>query len=159
MSALPKKHGLVEETSAPSLEYSDIKASQTGKSSATTSAIEPGNTFDLAAPAERRSWWQRRAREDNDAIATRESVFDNEQLAPQYQPRSDWENIHRFDPSHRWTFGEERKVIRKIDLRILSFACLMFMALELDRSNLSQAVSDNFLSDLNMNTNGMVEPA
>jgi hypothetical protein len=31
----------------------------------------------------------------------------------------------------------------------------MFMALELDRSNIQQAVTDNFLKELKMNTNGM----
>lgn len=108
----------------------------------------------LAAPAEPRSWWQRRARGDDDAIATQESVYDNKELAHQYQPRPDWENIHRFDSSARWTVGEEREVIRKIDWRIMSFACIMFMALELDRGNLSQAVSDNFLPDLGMTTDG-----
>ncbi|KAF4501222.1 nicotinamide mononucleotide permease [Fusarium agapanthi] len=109
-------------------------------------------TLPLAAPEEPRSWWQRRPRQDGEAVATRRSVFDDPDMARRYQPRSDWENLHRFDPSERWTFNEERKVIRKIDKRIMIFACVMFMALELDRSNLSQAVSDNFLPDLKMDT-------
>ena len=41
----------------------------------------------------------------------------------------------------------------QIDKRICTWACLMFFALQLDRGNISQALSDNMLDDLNINTN------
>ncbi|KAF5704945.1 nicotinamide mononucleotide permease [Fusarium globosum] len=131
----------------------DPTDSDSSKSIPSTKVTPLIATLPLAAPEEPRSWWQRRPRQDGEAVATRRSVFDDPDMARCYQPRSDWENLHRFDPSERWTFNEERKVIRKIDKRIMIFACVMFMALELDRSNLSQAVSDNFLPDLKMDTN------
>lgn len=46
-----------------------------------------------------------------------------------------------------------QRIVRKVDLRVALWAFIMFFSLDLDRSNLSQANSDNFLSDLNMNTN------
>ncbi|KAG9311729.1 hypothetical protein JVU11DRAFT_7969 [Chiua virens] len=51
---------------------------------------------------------KRRLPRDPDAIATRRSVFDNPHLAPYYWPKKDYENIHRFEPSTRWTYREEK---------------------------------------------------
>ena len=45
-----------------------------------------------------------------------------------------------------------KKIVRKIDLRIMVWAFIMFFSLDLDRGNLSQANTDNFLKDLHMTT-------
>ncbi|SPO01579.1 related to nicotinamide mononucleotide permease [Cephalotrichum gorgonifer] len=108
----------------------------------------------LGAPAdEKRFWWQRTKGYNGSAIATQPSVYDNPETAKYYMPRPDWENLHRFDPLARWTWDEENALIKKIDVRIMILVCVMFMALELDRANIGQAVSDNFLDDLGLTTN------
>ncbi|OAL17571.1 hypothetical protein AYO22_11489 [Fonsecaea multimorphosa] len=98
---------------------------------------------------EKRFWFQRGEAYDPHAIATQ--VYLAACCGQLYA--SSRENLHRFDPSARWTWGEEYKMIRKIDARIMVFACIMFMALELDRANITQALTDNFLQDLHLTTN------
>ncbi|OQO13005.1 hypothetical protein B0A48_02469 [Cryoendolithus antarcticus] len=66
---------------------------------------------------------------------------------------SNYESRSAFDPDFQWTAAEEKKLVRKLDWRVCLFACVAFFALQVDRGNLAQAVSDNFLSDLSLSTN------
>jgi hypothetical protein len=114
---------------------------------------------------------------DLDAIATRRSVYDDPALARHYWPKKNYENLHRFDPTARWTYREEQVIIsicsvfvrikrltllsvpqaivRKIDWKVMLWAAISFSALNLDRNNLSQANTDNILGNLHMTTNGV----
>jgi len=64
-----------------------------------------------------------------------------------------YESRHVFDASLTWSKEEEKKLIRKLDWRVCTWACVMFFALQMDRGNITQALSDNMLSDLKLNTN------
>ncbi|KAK1722961.1 hypothetical protein CaCOL14_008260 [Colletotrichum acutatum] len=124
------------------------------KGEADQSAVSLESIPALGAPIEeKRFWFQRNKDFDPFAVATQPSVFDDPDSAEKYHPREDWENHHRFDPLARWTWAEEYALVRKIDIRIMIWACIMFMALELDRANISQANTDNMLGDLKMSTN------
>ncbi|KAF7302927.1 T-complex protein eta subunit [Mycena kentingensis (nom. inval.)] len=90
---------------------------------------------------------------DLDSIATQPSVFDDPASLEVYRPPPQYENAHRFEPLARWTWREEKKLVRKVDIRIMLWAFAMFFALDLDRSNISQANTDNFLTDLGLTTN------
>ncbi|GAT26894.1 MFS transporter [Aspergillus luchuensis] len=76
-----------------------------------------------------------------------------EHLAGVTPPHESFEGYHRFDPTATWTPQEERKLVFKTDLMLLSWICFMFFGLQLDRGNLSNALTDHFLADLNMTTN------
>ncbi|KAF7588748.1 hypothetical protein BBP40_005244 [Aspergillus hancockii] len=69
-----------------------------------------------------------------------------------YEPIPEYEGRHRYDPSVEWTEKEEKVLVRKLDYRICSWVCLMFFALQLDRGNISQALSDGMLKDLGLST-------
>ncbi|KAK0638485.1 major facilitator superfamily domain-containing protein [Cercophora newfieldiana] len=67
--------------------------------------------------------------------------------------KANYENRHRFDPDFTWTAEEEKKLVRKIDLRIMLWAWIMFCALDLHRRNINRAISDNMLPEIGMDTN------
>ncbi|KAF2013951.1 MFS general substrate transporter [Aaosphaeria arxii CBS 175.79] len=67
--------------------------------------------------------------------------------------KAEYECRHIFDPTLSWSEAEERALVRKLDGRVCLWACIMFFGLQVDRGNLVQAVADNMLDDLNLNTN------
>ncbi|ABN68537.2 allantoate permease [Scheffersomyces stipitis CBS 6054] len=66
---------------------------------------------------------------------------------------SEYECRSLYDPDFSWTKREDALVVKKVDGVIALFACILFTGLQIDRGNLSQALSDNFLEDLNLTTN------
>ncbi|KAK4706019.1 hypothetical protein P7C70_g171, partial [Phenoliferia sp. Uapishka_3] len=83
---------------------------------------------------------------------TQDCVFDDPVLAEFYSPPDNYESRHRFDPAARWSQEEEDAVRRKCDWRVCTFVCICFAALQLDRGNITNAISDNMLHDLGMTT-------
>ncbi|KAJ7339820.1 permease of the major facilitator superfamily [Mycena albidolilacea] len=77
-------------------------------------------------------------------LPSKESVFDDSVLSSFYTPPDSYEGKHRWDPHAVWTAEEEAAIVRKINVRI--------MFSRLDRGNLSNALSDNFLADVGNNT-------
>ena len=70
-----------------------------------------------------------------------------------YQPIDKYEGRHRYDPYFEWEPAEEKRLVRRLDWRICTWCCLMFFALQLDRGNIVQALSDDMLTDLGIESN------
>lgn len=74
-------------------------------------------------------------------------------LADVVPPHESYEGYEYWDPAFEWSAAEERRVVWKTDLLLLTVLCLMFFGLQLDRGNLSNALTDNLLKDLGLTTN------
>lgn len=73
----------------------------------------------------------------------REHIFSDPLIAEHWRSiyeNAHYEGRHRFDPEFVWSAEEEKKVLRKIDLRIISWAWMMFMALDLNRRNINRGM-------------------
>ena len=98
--------------------------------------------------------------DDSPLTYTNEELRSNPFLDPKVEEyyRSVYEGCsyecrHVFDPNLEWTADEERRIVRKIDWHVCTWACIMFWAMNIDRKDLVQAVSDNMLEQLNLSTN------
>lgn len=92
----------------------------------------------------------------DDYGSTDEHVFSEPKIADYWRniyEKAQYEGRHRFDPTFTWTAEEEIKLKRKVDWRIITWAWIMFFSLDLNRRNANQAISDDMLPELGMDTN------
>ena len=89
-----------------------------------------------------------------DQIATKRSVFEDPdpEILRKYFPTSKWENFASFDPYFRWTNNEDKLITRKMDFKILTIVCFLFLSLNMDRGNFASAIAGGILKDLNLST-------
>jgi hypothetical protein len=76
-----------------------------------------------------------------------------EHISHTLPPHESYEGRHRWDPTFEWDAAEERRVVRKTDMFLLSWLCVMFFGLQLDRGNIQNALTDNLLPDLGLTSN------
>lgn len=145
-----KKGVVIVETKTKEATEDTRGTSSSGDDTATPDPLEPSK-----APAHPLiSFWRRRQeRARYHEVATQPSVFDDPVTAATFAPPPSYENAHRFDPSCRWTWGEELPLVAKLDMRIALWSMVTMIVFDMNRTNLVQANTDNFLEDLGMDTN------
>ncbi|KAF2150987.1 MFS general substrate transporter [Myriangium duriaei CBS 260.36] len=89
---------------------------------------------------------QTSSREDS-VISLRERKSEQSSHRDYAEPHDLHFGKHRWDPDMSWTAEEERRLVRKTDLRLLGFFCVILICIAIDKHNLSNALTDNFLKD------------
>ncbi|KAG2229672.1 hypothetical protein INT48_008904 [Thamnidium elegans] len=64
-------------------------------------------------------------------------------------------DIDGYVPELQWTEEEEKKVLYIIDTKLMPFVLLMTFVLNMDRTNISNAISDNLPADLGFDITGV----
>ncbi|CCE83302.1 Piso0_003877 [Millerozyma farinosa CBS 7064] len=93
--------------------------------------------------------------DDLESKTSSQNPFADPNVAEYYRnlyEKCEYECRSVFDPEFEWEPEEEKKLLKKLDIRVALSACIMFVGLQIDRGNLQQAVSDNLLNDLGMTT-------
>ena len=94
--------------------------------------------------------------DQNDILPRQGNPFADPKVAEYYKEiyeRAGYECRSAYDPLFEWSNVEEEDIVRKLDYRVALTACILFAGLQIDRGNLGQAISDNMLDDLNLDTN------
>ncbi|KAI0905304.1 major facilitator superfamily domain-containing protein [Ustulina deusta] len=132
----------------PPVQASTPTTSQPIVRSASSSSLDDKGVVSIRSSA--------RSLPSEEDLSLKINPFADPRAATQWKQTYDdceYECRHVFDATLDWTEEEEKKIIRKLDWRVCLWACIMFFALQVDRGNLTQVVSDNFLDDLHINTN------
>ncbi|KAI3331041.1 major facilitator superfamily domain-containing protein [Ustulina deusta] len=132
----------------PPVQASTPTTSQPIVRSASSSSLDDKGVVSIRSSA--------RSLPSEEDLSLKTNPFADPRAATQWRQTYDdceYECRHVFDATLDWTEEEEKKIIRKLDWRVCLWACIMFFALQVDRGNLTQVVSDNFLDDLHINTN------
>lgn len=70
--------------------------------------------------------------EEDDTHSKLSVAVGQSQLAGVTPPHESYEGYHRFDPTASWSVKEERSVVFKTDLMLLTWICLMVLLLQLN---------------------------
>lgn len=91
-------------------------------------AVEHSTTLDpekINATADPAAETESQSGDDLDGPNSRKHVFSDPLAAEHWRniyEKAGYENRHRFDPDFTWTAEDERKLVRKVDLRIMTWA-------------------------------------
>ena len=92
-----------------------------------------------------------KAQDVEDSQSSKDSIeVGQEHLAGVTPPHESFEGYHRFDPTATWTPKEERKLVFKTDLMLLSWICFMVWPIPMiARTSVETEINRSSFSDSN----------